>query len=143
MQLIPIPVLINGHSYEWSDIQLAIAGGTPIAGITEINFSYNRKVTNVYGAGSQPVSRGYGAVEYNASITLKMEEVQTLVAVAPFGDLSQIPEFTISVAWLDAQNLIVLKSLNNCKFMNNDIKTKQGDTSTDVTLNICYAGLVG
>ena len=141
MQAIPIPVMINGHSYEWADIQLSIAGSTPIMGITEINYSYNRKITNVYGAGSEPVSRGYGSKEYTASITLKMEEVQTLLAIAPFQDITQIPTFTISVAWLDLENLTVLNVLRNCKFMNNEIKTKAGDTSTDVTLNICYAGI--
>ncbi len=141
MQLIPIPVLINGHSYEWADIQISIAGSTPIMGITEINYGYTRKVTNVYGAGSEPVSRGYGAKEYTASINIKLEEVQTLVNIAPFKDLSQIPTFQIFVAWLDTENALIKDTLMNCKFMNNEIKTKAGDTSTDVTLNICYAGL--
>lgn len=135
-------MLINGHSYEWADIQLSIAGSTPIMGITEINYGYTRKVTNVYGAGSEPVSRGYGAKEYTASLTMKLEEIQALVAIAPVGDLSQIPMFSIFVAWLDTENNTIVNTLQNCSFMNNDIKTKAGDTSTDVTLNIMYAGLV-
>ena len=110
-------------------------------GITEINYGYTRNVVNVYGAGSEPVTRGYGAKEYTASITMKLEEVQNLVSIAPAMDLSQIPRFTIFVAWLDTENNTITNSLLNCNFMNNDIKTKAGDTSTDVVLNICYAGL--
>lgn len=142
MQLIPVPILINGHSYEWADIQLSIAGGTPVVGITSIEFGLKRNVTNVMGSGSQPVSRGYGAVSYSAAITLKFEEVQTLLAVAPFGDLTQIPRFTIFIAWLDSENALVTKTLQNVNFMDNEVKTKQGDTSTDITLNLCIAGIV-
>ena len=142
MQAVPIPILINGHSYEWADIQLTIAGGLPVAGITEINYSSKRNITNVYGAGSEPVSRGYGAKEYSASITLKLEEVKPLIAIAPFGDITQIPTFTISIAWLDTENVLHLNTLLNVKFMDNDIKTKAGDTSTDVMLHLCIAGIL-
>ena len=141
MQLIPIPVLINGHSYEWADIQLSIAGGLPVMGITEINFGYSRKIVNVYGAGSEPVSRGYGQKEYDASITMKMEEVETLIAIAPNNDVTQIPAFSIVVAWLDAENINVVKVLKNCKFMDNNLKSKAGDQSTDITMKLIYAGL--
>jgi len=143
MQLIPSIPMVNGHSFEWADIVLSIAGSTPVMGITEINYGYTRKITNVYGAGSEPVSRGYGAKEYTASITMKLEEVQNLIAIAPGGDLTQIPTFSIGVFWLDTENLSKSNTLQNCKFANHDIKTKQGDTSTDVALTIVYAGLAG
>ena len=141
MQLIPIPSLINGHSYEWSDIQLSIAGAAPIYGITDINYSSKRLGKNVYGAGSQPVSRGYGAVEYAGSITIKMEEMTPLRAIAPFGDVSQIPEFTIIVAFLDSQNNIVVNTLNSVKFLTDDFKTKQGDTSIDFTIELLIGSI--
>ncbi len=141
MQLTPIPILINGVSYHWADIQLSIAGSVPIVGITEINYGFTRKVENVYGAGSEPVTRGYGNKEYTASITMKLEEVQNLVAIATDGDISLIPTFNISVAWLDNQLTTITNILKNCKFTNFDIKTKQNDTSTDITLNIVFAGL--
>ncbi len=128
-------------SYEWADIQLSIAGSTPILGITEINYGYSRDIENIYGGGSEPVSRGYGSKKYEASITIKLEEAQNLVAIAPASDLSQIPTFSIAVSWLDAENLVIKNTIQNCKFMNFDIKTKQGDKSTDITLNIVYAGL--
>lgn len=137
-----MPIRVNGHSYEWADCQLSIAGGVPVKGITEINYGYTRDIKNIMGCGSEPVSIGYGAKSYTASINIKLEEVRPLVNQAPFGDLTQIPTFTIVVSWLDSENVIITDTLTNCKFMNNEIKTKQGDTSTDVTLNICFAGVI-
>ena len=142
MQLVPISPRINGHSYEWADIQLSIAGSVPVIGITEISFSYARDIKNIYGAGSEPVSVGYGAKTYDASITLLMEEVENLISIAPNSDLTQIPTFTITVSWLDSENAIVTRKLKNVKFMNYDLKTKQGDTSTPITMKLIYAGLL-
>lgn len=141
MQLVPISPRINGHSYEWADIQFSIAGGIPIVGITEINYSYSRNITNIYGAGSEPISVGYGAKTYDASITLKLEEVQNLLAIAPFKDLSQIPSFSISVSWLDTENAIKTDVLKYVKFNDYNIKTKAGDTSTDISMKLTFAGL--
>ena len=141
MQLVLISPRINGHSYEWADIQLSIAGSVPVIGITEISFSYARDIKNIYGAGSEPVSVGYGAKTYDASITLLMEEVENLISIAPNSDLTQIPTFTITVSWLDSENAIVTRKLKNVKFMNYDLKTKQGDTSTPITMKLIYAGL--
>ena len=141
MQLVLISPRFNGHSYEWADIQLSIAGSVPVIGITEISFSYARDIKNIYGAGSEPVSVGYGAKTYDASITLLMEEVENLISIAPNSDLTQIPTFTITVSWLDSENAIVTRKLKNVKFMNYDLKTKQGDTSTPITMKLIYAGL--
>ena len=112
-----------------------------MVGITEINYGYSRKITNIFGAGSEPCSVGYGPKDYTASITMKLEEVEGLLAIAPAKDITQIPTFSIFVAWLDSENAIKTDTLLNAKFMNYDIKTKQGDTSTDVTINILFAGL--
>lgn len=141
MQAIPVPIRINGHSREWADIQLSIAGGLPMVGITEINYSYTRNIQNIYGAGSEPVSVGYGAKAYDGSITLKMEEVDNLLAIAPNKDLTQIPSFSISVSWLDTENNIKVDVLKNVKFGNYEVKTKAGDTSTDVNIKLIFAGI--
>ena len=141
MQLVPIPSLINGHSYEWSDIQLSIAGAAPIFGITSIEYASKRASKNVYGAGSQPVSRGYGAVEYTGAITIKMEEITPLRAIAPFGDITQIPNFTIVVSFLDAENVIVVNTLNNVHFLTDDFQSKQGDTSVDFKVDLLVGSI--
>lgn len=99
-QLIPIPVLINQISYAWSDVQLSIAKNLPIVGITEINYSQKRKFTSNYGAGSQPITKSFGNVEYTGSITIYKEEYEALKAIALNGDITQIPMFTINIAYI-------------------------------------------
>ena len=70
-----------------------------------------------------------------------MEELTPLRNIAPFGDITQIPEVTIVVSWLDAQNVIVTNTLNSVKFMNDELKTKQGDTSTDFTIDLLIGSI--
>lgn len=141
MQLVPIPSLINGYSYGWSDIQLSIAGGVPVYDITSIEYSTKRKIENIYGAGSAPVSRGYGNVEYAGSITIKLQELVPLRSIAPFGDITQIPEFTITIAYLDQNLNIIINTLNNVQFMADDLKTKQNDTSIDITIPLVIGSI--
>lgn len=127
--------LINGKSYEWSDIVLNIMG-VPIAGITNIEYSDKQEMTNIYGAGRMPVSRGYGKIEPEAKITLLMEEVENIMAVAPLGRIQDIPEFDISVMYLDSALIPRKHKLRNCRFKNNARNTSQGDTSIAVELEL-------
>ena len=59
--------LINGINYSWANITV-IGLGVPFIGITKIDYNAKQEKTNNYGAGSQPVSRGYGRVEYEGSL---------------------------------------------------------------------------
>lgn len=131
-QIVP---LINGKSYEWADIIVNILG-VPLVGVTAIEYSDKQNMENVYGAGSNPVSRGYGKNEPTAKITLLMEEVQALVKVSPTGRLQDIPEFDISVLYVDTALVTVKNKLRNVRFMNNEIKSKTGDTSTPVEIEL-------
>ena len=141
MQLIPIPVLINGNSYSWSDIQISINGALPLIGCTELNYGFSRKVTNNYGAGSQPVSRSYGNVEYTASVTIYKEELEVIKSIAIGGDITTIPPFTISVSYMNQNLPIVTEKLLNCSFANQEIKVKQNDANMPYSLTIVFAGL--
>ena len=66
--------LINGKSYEWSDITMNVMG-VPIVGVTAIKYDETQNMTNIYGAGRRPVSRGYGQIEPTASVTLDRKSV--------------------------------------------------------------------
>ena len=130
-----ITPLINGKSYEWADLIVNILG-VPVVGITAIEYAETQAMENVYGAGSYPVSRGYGKVEPSAKITMLMEEVESLMAAAPQGRLNQIPEFDIVVMYLDT-NLVTRKHvLKNVRFMNNARVSGQGETSIPVDLEL-------
>lgn len=132
---IPLVPLINGKSYEWSNIIMNIMG-VPIAGVISIEYEEKQAMENVYGAGSEVVSRGYGKVEPTAKITLHMEEVENIQAVAPLGKLQRIPEFDISLVFIDDSLVTKKHKIRNVRFMNNGRKTNQGDTSIAVELEL-------
>ena len=140
-QLIPIPVLINQISYAWSDVQLSIAKNLPTIGITEINYSQKRKVTSNYGAGSQPITKSFGNVEYTGSITIYKEEYEALKAIALNGDITQIPMFTINIAYMNENLPIVVEKLLNCNFTEATVKIKQNDANIMYTIPISFAGI--
>lgn len=131
----PIKPLINGKSYEWADIVLNIMG-VPIVGITSIEYEEMQDMQNIYGAGRFPQSRGYGKIEPTAKITVKMEEIQNIMTVAPSGRIQDIPEFDISVLFVDSALTTVKHKLRNCRFKNNSRKSNQGDASIDVELEL-------
>lgn len=132
---IPITPLINGKSYEWSDIQVTILG-VPVVWITNIEYEEKQAMENIYGAGESPVSRGYGKIEPMAKVTLLMEEVENIMSVAPLGRLNKIPEFDIVVLYLDASLVLRKHKLRNVRFTGNNRKSSSGDTSIPVELEL-------
>jgi hypothetical protein len=127
--------LINGHSYDWSSIIMNIMG-VPIAGVIKIKYDETQTIENKYGAGRRPVSRGFGRIVPNCSVTMMMEEVQAIMLIAPNGLLMDIPEFDIVMTWVDATLIPVTATIRNCRFMNNIVDTNEGDTGTPVELAI-------
>ena len=51
--------LINGINYSWANVKV-ILFGVPVVGITKIEYKTKQKKENQYGAGYEPISRGYG-----------------------------------------------------------------------------------
>lgn len=131
----PLIPSINGKSYEWADIICNILG-VPIVGITSIMYSEKQDMKNIYGAGNRPVSRAYGNIEPTAKISLLMEEVEALQAIAPLGNIMNIPEFNISVIYVDAALVTRTHILRNVRFTGNVRDVKQGDTSIVVEMDL-------
>lgn len=131
----PIVPLINGKSYEWSDIILNVLG-VPIIGVTNIEYEEKQAMENVYGAGRFPVSRGYGKIEPTAKMTILMEELENIQAVAPLGRIQDIPEFDIVVMYVDSALITRKHILKNVRFMNNKRSASSGDTSIPVELEL-------
>lgn len=127
--------LINGTAYGWSQIKVNI-GGVEVNGITSINYSDEREIQDNYGAGNRPVSRGYGAIATEGSITLHMAEVEALQSNATDGSLLSISEFDIVVAYLPEGGVIKTHTLKNCRFKNNGRDVSTGDMEIAVELNL-------
>lgn len=127
--------LVNGTAYSWSQIKLNVLG-REVFGIDSIKYSEKTSIENNYGAGSLPVSRGYGKSEFEASIALHMEEVEALQAAIPTGRLQDVPEFDVVVSFLPQNGKIVNHTLHNCRFKNNAREAKEGDMKIAVELEL-------
>lgn len=128
--------LVNGKSYEWSSVKVLISN-LFIIGITDVTYEQKQNKQNNYGAGDQPVSYGNGSKEATCTLTIKFEELQNIrEASLPSGQIVDLPPFDIIVSYLDTSLTPVTHKIRNCRFTNDPLTTKQGDTSIDCALNI-------
>jgi hypothetical protein len=125
--------LINGINYSWANVSLVLFG-VPVVGITKIDYKRKQKKENNYGFGSQPVSRGYGAYEYEGSIELYLDEWKRIIAAAPNRDPLLIPPFDIQVVYTGRGVVPDRDVLKSCEFMEDNMTANQGDTKLLVTV---------
>jgi hypothetical protein len=125
--------LINGTNYSWSNISL-ILFGTPVVGILAIDYKRKQIKTNNYGAGQQPVSRGYGNYEYEYSITLYMDVWKSIIASSPGRDPFKIPAFDIPVSYSGEGVTTTKDVLRACEFMEEGLDTKSGDSKIEIKI---------
>lgn len=119
--------LINGVNYSWANISL-ILFGTPIVGIVAISYKRKQSKKNNYGAGQQPVSRGYGDYEYEGSIELYMDTWKAIIAGSPNRDPMLIAPFDIPVTFGGTGVSSTKDVLRACEFTEDDMDSKSGDT---------------
>lgn len=128
-----LPPLINGKSYENADITVNI-GGVILTTVTALSYGEEDNIEGVWATGRKQVSYGVGQIKPSGSITLLMQEMQNIIAVAPFGRIQDLPFFNITVSYTDLSLVTVIHRIVNCKFKSNKIDTKTGDTSIPVEL---------
>jgi hypothetical protein len=127
--------LINGREYGWGDISVNISA-TSVTGIKAIKYEEDQEKENIYGAGRNPVSRGYGRIKTTGSITLLSATVFAMQAVAPKGKLHNIAPFPIVVSYQPETGPIVKHILKNCEFKKTTFDWKEGDMSKDIELEL-------
>jgi len=118
--------LINGKSYDYVSITLAILG-VPIEGVKSINYTEEQEKTNNYGTGEKPVSRGRGEITCSGSLELPMEEVEKIRAASINGSMLKIEMFDIIVVF-GVVGKVVVHTLKNCEFMDDGVECSTGDT---------------
>ena len=129
-------ILINGTSYSWAQITINIQG-TPLYGVTAISYKTSQEKTNNYGQGNRPVSRGRGRKETEASMTLRLGELEALRNSISTRDILDIPPFDITVAFIPNNadiNQPVVHTLKNVEFLEDSVDSSKGDTSIDVDI---------
>lgn len=135
------PVLINGVSYGFANIQMII-GGVPVIGITKISYKEKQKKENLYGAGYEPVSRGYGNIEYDASMEIYMEEWQRIIAASPNRKPMQVPPMDVPIVFGGNGVTPTKHVLKSLEFLENPVESSQGDTKITVTIPLLIAGII-
>lgn len=132
--------LINGVSYSWSNIKLNLFG-TPVIGITDIKYKKKQAKENLYGAGVEPTSRGVGNKEYEASISIYMEEWRKIIDATPGKDPLNIPPFQIQVLFGGSSLNFRQDNLEMVEFTEDAFDAKQGDTKLIIQLPLIIAGV--
>jgi hypothetical protein len=138
VELVP---LINGREYGWGDIIINL-GGSPVTGIRGIKYGQAQEKEDVYGAGRNAVSRGYGRISYTASITLLAGTVFALQASAPKGQLHRIRPFPITVIYQPDAGPMVTVVLKNAEFKGMELSWAEGDLYKEVELELIISEIV-
>ena len=130
--------LINGREYGWADIRCVIAS-VPVIGITAIKYETEMEKENVYGAGRNTISRGYGRNKATASVTLLSGTIMALRSSARGGKLENIAPFPITVCYQPDAGAIVTDILKMCEFKKTTFDWKEGDMSKEIELELIIA----
>ena len=136
-------VLRNGINYSWGDIKLVLFGRV-VTGNTQISYKKSQTKENNYGAGEEPVSRGYGNVEYEASIELYVDEWRSIKASAQAAgsDVLSLPPFDIQVIYGNSRTQrLGTDVLQQCEFLEDPFEGSQNDTKMLVTIPLIIAGI--
>jgi hypothetical protein len=136
-------VLINGVSYGWSNTTVVVFG-VPLVGITNVEVKEKQVKENNYGSGVEPIARGYGNVEYDASIQVYAEQFFQWVNAVTDGRITKIPPFNFPMtlvpknAGASLPQKVVVRA---AEFMEASLKTAQGDTKILIDLPLIIAGI--
>ena len=133
--------LINGVNYHWAQIKFVLFG-VPVVGITKISYKTKQKKENQYGAGYEPISRGYGNKEYEGSIEIYQDELKRIIASSPNRDLMQIPPFDVQVIFAVAGVQVTVDKLLMCEFTEEGMDASQGDTKLSITLPLVIGAII-
>jgi len=130
--------LINGESYDWSQIVVTVLG-SPKAECKAISYTASQEKTNNYGQGSLPTSRGRGRKTFEGSLTLSLADLEALRGVSPNRDVLDIPPFTITVTWIPRNGIPLNHVLKNCDFTEDVLTVAEGDTDIPVELPFIFS----
>lgn len=132
--------LINGVNWSWANCTLVLFG-IPVVGITKIEYKIKQKKENNYGYGQQPISRGYGNYEYEGSIEVYQDELQSIIAASPSRDPLQIGYFDIQVTFGGSKITATKHVLRACEFTEIDFKSNQGDQKLLVSVPLIIGSI--
>ncbi len=134
-------MLLNGIEYSWGDIEIN-ALGRKIIGVTAASWNAKFDKQNIYAGGNEPIARGQGKNEYDATITLLYKEIVGILDALEEGqDLGHVAPFEVSISFLSASNKKISLTLNDCQFLENGLDCKTGDPSFEKEIPLVISGI--
>lgn len=133
-------VLVNGINYSWPNLT-NMAFGVPVIGILEINYTRKQTKENNYGLGAEPISRGYGNVEYEGTIKVYKDWWQTVINATPTKNPLDIAPFDWAISLAGPGVPAVVETLRNFEFVEDSLKAAQGDTKLTMDIPFIFAGI--
>jgi len=130
--------LVNGQAYSYADIIVTVLG-SPLAGITAINYQDTQEVTENFGAGRFPTSRGLGKIESECSMSIDRAELNAILNAASGNRLQNIGEFDITVSYVPAGSAPVTDIIKNCRFKNTPSGAAEGDSNVIAELELAVS----
>ena len=133
--------LINGVNYSWVNLQW-MWYSVPLIGVTSIEYSKEMEKVNNYGAGNDPVSRGYGNNKYSAELEIYRDEWQKIINSAPNQDPLLIPFSDFQIYFGGSRVSAQCDILQAAEVDADRFTAKQGDSKILIRVPIVFAGLI-
>ena len=128
--------LINGAEVSWANLKVNVAG-FPENAITSIDYEDDQVVENIYGAGQNPISRGYGNITPKASIGALRSAAEAWRGSSDTRRLQDIAPFDIVVCFIPLNGTtLITHKIRNCQFTKDALSIKQGDTKNETTFDL-------
>lgn len=118
--------LVNGTRHEWTSIEIKVKGQI-VLGVKELSYNDKLEPTKVYGVHAQPLGRTRGVYSAEASITLLLDEANTLIQTLGDGFKEQV--FDITCAYSEGSSTIT-DEIIGCRIKGLDQSLSQGSDAT-------------
>lgn len=138
MSIDSLPVLINGVAKSHADLNFVI-DTLPIIGVTALNYADPQEITPNFSNANKATSVGFGKVEPNGSVTMQIESVEQIQALAASrgGRIQNLPFFEITVAWdSDEGGIFIVHRLKSCKFKGRSVDSNVDNSQIEETLEL-------
>jgi hypothetical protein len=132
--------------FAWKNI-IAIIGGRPVAGISDIEYTTQKELEEVYGAGDSPQFIGEGNKSYRGTIEMLQNDYEALVEAAKSGGGDDVTDLEISivVSYIPKgiENLpkTIIDRLVGVKFSSDGKKMTQGNKFLKMSLPFICLGI--
>jgi hypothetical protein len=135
MATIPYP-LINGTKHDFTSIRAEI-NGIKIFGISAIDYTIAKPVSDVYGTSSMRLGRTRGQLKFTGSLTLYETEFAALTqSLAVVNEALMEKEFLIIVQYSDGGLPLITDQLIGCMITNIGHSHSQGNNALVVKLEL-------